>query len=41
VSIDPDGAIAEIANNFHYANGLALSRDGKRLYSSEMAAQRC
>lgn len=36
----PDGTIAEVANTIHYANGLALSPDGKTLYASEMAAQR-
>lgn len=35
-----DGAIAEVANDIHYANGLALSPDGTTLYVSEMAAQR-
>jgi sugar lactone lactonase YvrE len=36
----PDGTITEVANDIHYANGLALSPDGKTLYVSEMAAQR-
>jgi gluconolactonase len=36
----PDGAIAEVADDIHYANGLALSPDGRTLYASEMAAQR-
>jgi gluconolactonase len=35
-----DGAISAVANDIHYANGLALSPDGTTLYVSEMAAQR-
>lgn len=38
--VHPDGAIIEVANDIHYANGLALSPDGRTLYVSEMAAQR-
>jgi gluconolactonase len=36
----PDGTIAEVADDIHYSNGLALSPDGRTLYASEMAAQR-
>lgn len=36
----PDDTVTEVANDIHYANGLALSPDGKTLYASEMAAQR-
>lgn len=36
----PDGRISEVADDIHYANGLALAPDGKTLYASEMAAQR-
>jgi len=36
----PEGAIAAVADDIHYANGLALSPDGSTLYVSEMAAQR-
>lgn len=35
-----DDTITEVANDIHYANGLALSPDGQVLYASEMAAQR-
>jgi gluconolactonase len=38
--IAPSGAIAKVADDIHYSNGLALSPDGKTLYASEMAAQR-
>jgi gluconolactonase len=38
--VDSDGTIAEVADDIHYANGLALSPDGNSLYASEMAAQR-
>jgi sugar lactone lactonase YvrE len=38
--LSPDGAIAAVADDIHYANGLALSPDGSTLYVSEMAAQR-
>lgn len=36
----PAGTTIEVANDIHYANGLALSPDGHTLYVSEMAAQR-
>ena len=36
----PDGAVAEVANDIHDADGLALSPDGGTRYVSEMAAQR-
>ena len=35
-----DGTVAEVADDIHYANGLALSPEGQTLYVSEMAAQR-
>jgi sugar lactone lactonase YvrE len=35
-----DGTVTEVADDIHYANGLALSPDGGTLYVSEMAAQR-
>jgi sugar lactone lactonase YvrE len=38
--IDQDRTITEVADDIHYANGLALSPDGGTLYASEMAAQR-
>jgi gluconolactonase len=38
--IEPDGTIRQVADDIHYANGLALSPDGRALYASEMAAQR-
>jgi sugar lactone lactonase YvrE len=38
--IDPKGSIAEVANDIHYANGLALSQDGKTLFCAESEASR-
>lgn len=35
-----DGAITEVANDLHYANGVAVSPDGKTLYVSESEAHR-
>jgi sugar lactone lactonase YvrE len=35
-----DGTITEAANDLHYANGVALSSDGKRLYVNESEAGR-
>ncbi len=35
-----DGAIREVANDLHYANGIALSKDGKRLFVNESEAGR-
>lgn len=35
-----DGTITEVANDLHYANGVALSSDGKRLYVNESEAGR-
>jgi gluconolactonase len=35
-----DGAIREVANDLHYANGLELSADGTRLYVNESEAAR-
>lgn len=35
-----DGAITEAANDLHYANGIVLSADGKRLYVNESEAGR-
>lgn len=38
--INPRGIISEVADDIHYANGLALSRDGKTLYCAESEAHR-
>lgn len=35
-----DGAIRSVADDLHYANGVALSADGKRLYVNESEAGR-
>ena len=35
-----DGTIAEVADDLHYANGVVLSADGKRLYVNESEAGR-
>jgi len=35
-----DGNIQEVANDLHYANGIALSKDGKRLFVNESEAGR-
>ena len=35
-----DGTIREAANDLHYANGIALSADGKRLFVNELEAGR-
>ncbi len=35
-----DGTITEVANDLHYANGVAVSPDGKTLYVSESEAHR-
>jgi gluconolactonase len=35
-----DGSITEVANDLHYANGVALSADGKRLFVNESEAGR-
>lgn len=35
-----DGTIALVADDLHYANGIALSADGKRLYVNESEAGR-
>ena len=35
-----DGSLRTVADDLHYANGLALSPDGKTLYCSEMYAHR-
>ena len=35
-----DGSIASVADDLHYANGIALSRDGKTLYAGESEAFR-
>ena len=35
-----DGTIREAANDLHYANGIALSADGKRLFVNESEAGR-
>ncbi len=36
----PEGVIKELANDLHYANGIALSGDGKRLLVNESEAGR-
>lgn len=36
----PDGTIREMANDLHYANGIALSKDGSRLMVNESEAGR-
>ena len=36
----PQGGIREVANDLHYANGLALSNDGKTLFLAESEAGR-
>jgi gluconolactonase len=38
--MDPKGEIREVANDLHYANGLALSNDGNTLFSAESEASR-
>lgn len=38
--IDADGTIEEVANDLHYANGITLGADGKRLYVNESEAGR-
>ena len=38
--IGTDGIITEVANDIHYANGLALSQDEKTLYCAESEASR-
>jgi sugar lactone lactonase YvrE len=38
--IDPDGRIRMVADDLHYANGLALSPDGDTLYAAESEAGR-
>jgi gluconolactonase len=35
-----DGRVREVAANIHYANGLAVSPDGKRLFVAESVASR-
>lgn len=37
---DAEGVITEVADDLHYANGLALSPDGATLYCAESEAQR-
>ncbi len=38
--ITPGGEIVKVADHLHYANGLALSRDGTTLYCAESEAHR-
>jgi sugar lactone lactonase YvrE len=38
--LTPKGEIKEVADDLHYANGLALSKDGKTLFAAESEAGR-
>ena len=38
--MDPKGEIRQVADDLHYANGLALSNDGKTLFLAESEASR-
>lgn len=38
--LDKDGRITEVADDLHYANGLALTKDGRTLFCAESEAHR-
>ena len=38
--MDPKGEILQVADDLHYANGIALSKDGKTLFLAESEASR-
>ena len=38
--MNPKGEILQVADDLHYANGIALSKDGKTLYLAESEASR-
>jgi gluconolactonase len=38
--MDPKGEIRQVADDLHYANGIALSNDGKTLFLAESEASR-
>lgn len=38
--MDPKGEIRQVADDLHYANGIALSKDGKTLFLAESEASR-
>lgn len=38
--LDPKGVLHRVADDIHYANGVAVSRDGTRLYVSEHLSRR-
>jgi sugar lactone lactonase YvrE len=38
--MDPKGEILQVADDLHYANGIALSNDGKTLFLAESEASR-
>jgi sugar lactone lactonase YvrE len=40
LQLSADGTIRELANDLHYANGIALAPDGQRLYVNESEAGR-
>jgi gluconolactonase len=40
LQMSADGAIRELANDLHYANGIALAPDGQRLFVNESEAGR-
>ena len=40
VRLSPDGTLTEVANDLHYANGVAVGPNGQRLYVAESEAYR-
>ncbi len=38
--MDPKGEIRQVVDDLHYANGIALSNDGKSLFLAESEASR-